>query len=48
MRMDTRAEREQRATFAAGCFWGVEQVFSEIDGLLRTTARPLWSTFLPL
>jgi peptide-methionine (S)-S-oxide reductase len=28
----------QRATLAAGCFWGVQQVFDEIDGVLRTTA----------
>jgi peptide-methionine (S)-S-oxide reductase len=30
-------DHTQRATFAAGCFWGIEAAFREIDGVLDVT-----------
>jgi peptide-methionine (S)-S-oxide reductase len=32
-----RSDALQRATFAAGCFWGVEASFRELEGVVRTT-----------
>jgi peptide-methionine (S)-S-oxide reductase len=32
-----RSDDLQHATFAAGCFWGVEASFREIEGVIETT-----------
>ena len=32
-----RPDDAQRATFGAGCFWGVEAAFRELDGVLDVT-----------
>ena len=33
---DQRPDGAQRATFAAGCFWGVEAALREIEGVVKT------------
>jgi len=33
---ETMKDSTQKATFAGGCFWGIERVFSELDGVVST------------
>ncbi|OHD11169.1 MAG: hypothetical protein A2Y34_09100 [Spirochaetes bacterium GWC1_27_15] len=33
-----KESKYQYATFAAGCFWGVQDIFNTIDGVIETTA----------
>ncbi len=33
-----KAEKLEKATFAAGCFWGVEAAFAEVKGVARATS----------
>jgi len=35
--MEKMPERVKKATFGAGCFWGVEKIFSQVPGVVSTT-----------
>ena len=36
MSVDAEQTREQTATFAGGCFWGMEKIFGELPGVRAT------------
>jgi len=42
--MAVQAESVQQATFGAGCFWGVEEAFCTVDGVLGTAAGYMGGT----